>query len=375
MKASWIKRLYKSNDGWAATPFHYGINRVYEYGDVFLQMKNTIRNTFWRDVVNSIYSIFSNANVKCIEHLLSTPIWYNSKMISEKIQSWVDKGITTIGDLLDNNGEILSLDHIHNIMSLNCNFLLYNRIRKKIQLLIGNSQIFENNIIRPRLPYILYIIEACTKGNKNTYFNSLPAISNIMVNLQNKWSERLNDDIRIDTISNSFKNAKNYSPSVYQHFIQYKLIHKRVVHNQLLHKMKITDNPNCQFCNAQETIEHIYLECPNVIRIWQDTENWVKSLNYPHFKISDTEKIFGEKYNYQLKHLIIISIKDVIYQKRKQGNTMLLFDVKRRIVKNLHILKTQELLKNSRSNFDNDWRVLINTLSIDPATRNSWYLI
>ena len=54
---------------------------------------------------------------------------------------------------------------------------------------------------------------------------------------------------------------------------------------------------------------------------------------------------------------------------------MLVFDVKRRIVKNLHILKTQELLKNIRSNFENDWRVLINTLRIDPATRNSWYLI
>ena len=367
MKASWIKRLYKSNVGWAATPFHYGINEVYDYGDVFLQRKNTIRNTF--------YFIYSNANIKSIEHLLSTPIWYNSKMISEKIQSWVDKGITSIGDLLDDNGEILSIDHIHNIMHLNCNFLLYNRIRKKIQLLIGNSQILESNNIRPRLPYILYIIEACTQGNKNTYFNSLPAIRNTMVNLQNKWSERLNDDIRIDTISNSFKNTKKYCPSVYQHFIQYKLIHRRVVYNQLLHKMNITDNPNCLFCNAKETIEHIYLECPNVIRLWQDTENWVKSLNYPHFKISDTEKFFGEKYNYQLKQLIITSIKDVIYQKRKQGNTMLLFDVKRRIVKNLHILKTQELLKNSRSNFDNDWRVLINTLRIDPATRNSWYLI
>ena len=55
--------------------------------------------------------------------------------------------------------------------------------------------------------------------------------------------------------------------------------------------MNIIDNPNCLFCNAQETIEHIYLECPNVIRLWQDTENWVKSLDYPHFKISDTEKI------------------------------------------------------------------------------------
>ena len=103
--------------------------------------------------------------------------------------------------------------------------------------------------------------------------------------------------------------------------------------------------------------------------------NWVKTLNFPHFKISDTEKIFGEKYIYQLKHLIITSTKDVIHQKRKQGNTMFLFDVKRTILKNLHILKTQELLKKNVSSFDNDWKVLIDTFRIDPATRNSWYLI
>ena len=209
MKASWIKRLYKSNDGWAATPFHYGIHKIYEYGDVFLQGKNTIRNTFWRDVVNSIYNIYSNASIKGVEHLLSTPIWYNSTSISEKIQSWVDKVITTIGDLLDDNGEIVSIDHIQSIMHLNCNFLLFNRIRKKIQLIIGNSQIVESNNLTRRLPYILYIIDASTKGNKNTYFNSFPVIRNTMVNLQNKWSERLNDDIRIDTISNSFKTPKN----------------------------------------------------------------------------------------------------------------------------------------------------------------------
>ena len=32
---------------------------------------------------------------------------------------------------------------------------------------------------------------------------------------------------------------------------------------------------------------------------------------------SYTEKIFGEKYNNHFKHIIIISIKDAIYQKRK----------------------------------------------------------
>ena len=105
--------------------------------------------------------------------------------------------------------------------------------------------------------------------------------------------------------------------------------------------MGISTTPNCLFCNELETIVHVYMECPNAIHLWQETENWVKSLHYPHSKISDTEKIFGEKYNNHFKHInIIISIKDVIYQKRKKVDKIYLQDVKRLILKNLHILKT-----------------------------------
>ena len=111
------------------------------------------------------------------------------------------------------------------------------------------------------------------------------------------------------------------------------------------------------------------------MNLWFNTENWVKSLNFPHFKISENEKIFGEKHNDHLKHIIVISIKDVIYQKRKLGNNMQLADVKRQVLKNLHITKTQELLKNENSNFDQDWRTIIDCLRTDQSIRNSWYHI
>ena len=63
------------------------------------------------------------------------------------------------------------------------------------------------------------------------------------------------------------------------------------MHNKLLHKMGISLTPNCSFCNTLETIEHIYLECPNAINVWQETQNLIKTLHYHHFKISDIEKI------------------------------------------------------------------------------------
>ena len=47
-----------------------------------------------------------------------------------------------------------------------------------------------------------------------------------------------------------------------------------------------------------------------------------------HFKISDIEKIFGENNNSPVTQLIILSVKDVIYLKRKTGKRMTLGDLK-----------------------------------------------
>ena len=149
--------------------------------------------------------------------------------------------------------------------------------------------------VRPRVPFILHIIEVGSKGNKNTYFGSSSLNDNVIVELRDKWCKTMNDEIRLHTISKAFKIAKTNSPSVYQHFIQYKLLHRRVVNNKLLYKMGISETPNCLFCHNIETIEHIYIECENVTELWNNTEKWVRRLYSPHFKISDTEKVFGEK--------------------------------------------------------------------------------
>ena len=375
MKASWLKRLYKCSGGWSSTPLSYDLGKLYVYGDIFMQRKMTIQNNFWRDVVYSVYCIYTNSTFKCLEQILSKPLWLNSNIMIEKKHSWELKGILSIGDMIDEEGHIFSHEYLREILNLNCDFLFYNRLKKRIQLNIGGNQILAGDNLRPRLPCILYNIDTGSKGNKNTYFNLVENGNRILIELQNKWSEKMNDIIHLDTISKAFKNAKKFSPSVYQHFTQFKLIHRRIVNNKLLHKMKIVESPYCLFCNHIETIEHIYLECPNAINIWYEVENWIRSIQYPHFKISDTEKIFGEKYNNQLKQLVITSTKDIIYFKRKTGDSVYLNDVKRALVKNLHILKSQDMLKHEGDGFYDKWNPLINRLRIDPASRDSWYLL
>ena len=163
-----------------------------------------------------------HSNIRGLEHLLSMPLWYNTKIINEKHQSWVDKGLLTTGDLIDADGDIFTMEYIRGDLGLRCDFLLYNRLKLRIQRFVGNNRISPEDNIRPRLPFILYIAEVSSKGNKNTYFNASNTGNNVLNDLQTKWSEKLNDEIRLDTLSNSFKNAKKYSTSVYQNLLQYK---------------------------------------------------------------------------------------------------------------------------------------------------------
>ena len=77
--------------------------------------------------------------------------------------------------------------------------------------------------------------------------------------------------------------------------------------------------------------------------------------------------------NNQITQLIIITIKDVIYQKRKKGNNMTLGDVKRSLLKNLNMCKLSEMMKNNIDQFNHNWNTFIDTLKTDKDTMNSWY--
>ena len=105
-------------DGQSSQEF-YGLNMIYTYGDVFLQKRQRlVCNRFWSDVVQSGNFVYNNAPIKSLQHLWAMPIRYNTKIIEENIQSWVDKGKLTIGDLCDAEGQMFSIEYIQNVLEL-----------------------------------------------------------------------------------------------------------------------------------------------------------------------------------------------------------------------------------------------------------------
>ena len=58
-----------------------------------------------------------------------------------------------------------SIEYIQNVLELNLTFYCTSKLKKKIQMIIGNNCISIYDNIRPQLPFILYVIDAGSKGN------------------------------------------------------------------------------------------------------------------------------------------------------------------------------------------------------------------
>ena len=292
MKISWFKRIHVSESAWVSFPYQHKMDKVYLYGDVFLKkLYFSIKNQFWKDTIKALLLLIERPNFIGLESILSTPIWYNSDLIKEKLDSWVFKGIMTIGDIVDNNGTILSKQAIEQTWNVKCNFLFYLRLTKQVQYMMSQYNI-QGMCTRPQVSHILYKIDMGSEDNKNVYSNIVGRDTNIVCTIKEKWSESLNDDILLPTVQSSLTNAKKFSPSVYQYYNQFKLIHMRTVNNILLKKIGIIEEETCLYCKDHiETIEHRYLSCNNTVRIWNEAISWVRNIYDPHFIISDQEKV------------------------------------------------------------------------------------
>ena len=375
MKISWFKRIYISDADWVSFPYMYNMDKIYMYGDIYLKkLSLSIKNPFWKDTVKSLLKMFEKPIFISQESILATPIWYNSEIINEKIDSWDKKGIKTIGDIIDIHGNILSRQTIEKVWNINCNFLFYLRLKKKIQNSMFQYKV-HNSYKRPQLSHVLYRIDMGNGNNKNVYSNIIGRNTNNVCIIKDKWSESFNDDILLNTVQTSFTNTRKFSPTVYQYYNQFKLIHRRTVNNKLLKKMGIIEDDKCLYCKDHlETIEHIYIFCNNTIRIWNETISWVRNIYDPHFTISDQEKIFGYSSTDPIGQIIVISVKDVIYQKRKSGTRMMMADVKRCLLKNLNILKSRIMSQTNQIQFTDSWEIFITDLRNDIHTKNSWYI-
>ena len=136
--------------------------------------KEKIRNKFWIDV----YDLWIELQEKCVpknwEEYIKQPLWYNKDIqMGNKcifIESWYEKGILHVNDLLDSDGTFLKMNEFELQNNIRVNFLTYQGIIKSISNDMRKKKIETKprKAENPIIPQNLKIITT-TKGASAMY--------------------------------------------------------------------------------------------------------------------------------------------------------------------------------------------------------------
>ena len=268
------------------------------------------------------------------------PLWHNSLLNIEFRTKWGKKGITVLSDILDDKGNLIKMDVMHQ-RGLKIHFLDYLKISRSVEKLHFNRNAYCKQI-GPNLPRLLVEIDWKKQGCNKTYNKLMKYNGNVIKEIKENWEKILNEDIMYITVEKAFKELATRKENAYKKYLQFKLLHSRTAVNEKLFKMGITNTKLCPLCKTEdETIKHAFLECTHVITLWKHIESWIKNKTKKSIKLSHSDKIFGRCTTNKLIEKIILNAKVLIFKNRKTGKQHHINDAKRAVFKQLQIEEYQ----------------------------------
>ena len=217
-----------------------------------------------------------NVKPKNYSELYTLPLWYNP-LISEYplfFRNLYHNGINIVGDLLNNDGEIITKDDLMNKTGLdNINPLNYLQLKSCIGTLLRNTAFKPYPLQRPLAPLFLHISIKNNKGSKDFY---KILHQNQEIKTHNKWEEILNINITTAIWGQIYKVCFKTLKDNYLIYLQYQIINQILGTRSLLYKMSITTDKYCSFCKEhEETLTNLFYDCDQVFLLWQVLYEWI----------------------------------------------------------------------------------------------------
>ena len=88
-----------------------------------------------------------------------------------------------------------------------------------------------------------------------------------------KWNLELQSEGNYSEHLNNLERACTATINNKLHSFNCNVFIRNIPYNTRLHKMNIKDNPLCEKCQEKEDILHLYWECPNTQRLWEQLKN------------------------------------------------------------------------------------------------------
>ena len=363
LKITWIRRLFSSTMTPTKTLFESlisPINKIHTLGSQYIQSKlNNIKNKFWYDTLSSWVKLCSQLKPRNYQELCSNPIWYNPLVSDDPLflPYLYKKGINIIGDMLNNEGGIISKHDLSNKTGIpSINDLHYLRLKMSIKQLLQLYNYEPTHLQRPVAPLYYTLTKRNPKGSKDFY--------NILIQPQNTiikttWEVSLGTDIPIKNWNQIYRACFHSIKDNYLIWLQFKIINKILGTRALLHKMSIIDNPSCSFCNQQsEDLPHLFFECEQVLQLWNTLYNWIFTRTGIRFVPTKLAIILGQTYPYrnviQINTINMITKSYIFYTSRKK-NRLNIYQLQMRIKTSLLNLEFTAIKNNDLHKFTQIW--------------------
>ena len=135
-------------------------------------------------------------------------------------------------------------------------------VYEQLAFSIGNKlREFSHNrkqVIGPDLPLLLPMVQCSNKGCSNIHKRMKGRNVNLLQNIQEHWSIKLNEDIQFQYVKNTFCMSFLVTSDTFSRLIHFKLVHNRMMTNKILLKMNLVDSSTCLFCNREDTVVHAF---------------------------------------------------------------------------------------------------------------------
>ena len=244
---------------------------------------------------------------------------------------------------------------------LTLNFLEYERIRFDLSKIDKRQDTPLK--MGPHLPYIFFKMGYNVKGCAKTYKILMEFNHNIVASVKDTWETNLNEYITLQYVENAFRNLHNMREGAYTKYIQFKLLHRRIVTNKKLCDMGIKENSMCTYCLEEvETIEHAFLHCNAVTKLWKEVEAWLRLHVDVHISLNNVDKILGTPKGDNLVYKTIMATKKIIYRNRQKGSRYSLKEVQISLRSQMNIEEYQSIIENSFTKFLDIWEPVYDIL-------------
>ena len=369
LKITWLRRLFKAENTPIKIIFEEIITPVTNLSNFGYQYIETIipniTNKFWQDTLLSWVKMCKKVKPKDYSELCTLPLWYNPLISKYPLffEKLYNNGINIVGDLLTDEGEIISNDELLNKTRLNnINILHYLQLRSSVRTLLKNTNFKPYLLQRPLAPLFLSISIKSKKGSKDFY---KILHQNQEIKIHNKWDEISNTSITQPEWRQIYKICFKTMKDNYLIYLQYKIINQILGTRSLMYKMSITPDKYCSFCNDhEETLTHLFFDCNLVFLLWQVLYEWIFTKTNIRITLNKTAFLLGYTEPYQNTipiNTINMLTKSYIFHCSKKKIKLNIYHLQTRIKTTFETLEFLSIKNNEQDKFNKNWR-LVRTL-------------